>query len=101
MGGIDLATLGADDLLIRGARLSEGSSDGAKPLYREGERGFSDSRLLEALRRDRRSEAPELLARYLRRIARERLLTPKEGIELGKEAGASNEEARRKLQRRT
>jgi hypothetical protein len=39
MGGIDLATLGADDLLIRGARLSEGSSDGAKPLYREGERG--------------------------------------------------------------
>jgi hypothetical protein len=87
MGGIDLATLGADDLLIRGARLSEGSSDGAKPLYREGERGFSDGRLLEASRRERRSEAPELLARYLRRIARDRLLTPRRGSSSAKKLG--------------
>ncbi len=33
----------------------------------------------------------------IRRIARDRLLNHEEEIELGKEAGASNEEARRKL----
>lgn len=48
-------------------------------------------------RADRRSETPELLARYLRRIARHRLLTREEEIQLGKEAGAGNGEARRKL----
>lgn len=46
---------------------------------------------------DRRSEAPELLVRYLRRIARDRLLTHEEEIRLGKEAGAGNGEARRRL----
>ncbi len=48
-------------------------------------------------RADRRSETPELLVRYLRRIARDRLLTREEEIRLGKEAGAGNGEARRKL----
>ena len=48
-------------------------------------------------RADRRSETPELLARYLRRIARDRLLTHEEEIRLGREAGAGNGEARRKL----
>ncbi len=48
-------------------------------------------------RADRSSEAPEVLARYLRRIARDRLLTHEEEIELGKEAKAGNGEARRKL----
>ncbi len=48
-------------------------------------------------RADRRSETPELLAGYLRRIARGRLLTHEEEIELGKKARAGDGHARKKL----
>ena len=45
----------------------------------------------------RAEEAPELLAGYLGRIGRDRLLTPEEELDLGRRAGAGDARARARL----